>query len=138
MTTTARFLGYTDDVTTCECCGRTGLKVVIRLVHLDIDGTPDGDAVHYGTACAARALGTTSKAVRKAADAADGVKRREVARAREVLAQYPALDDATATRYAANNASPFRPQPTTMGAFLALAKLLREAEDTLSLYGLAA
>lgn len=45
----AQFLGITDDVTVCGCCGRTGLK---RTVALEID-----DEVHfYGCDCAAKAL----------------------------------------------------------------------------------
>ena len=45
-----KFLGVNDDVTTCECCGRSGLK---KTVVLDIG---DGNLVHYGTQCAANKL----------------------------------------------------------------------------------
>jgi len=37
--------GITDEHTTCDRCGKTGLK---RTVELE---TADGDLVHYGTDC---------------------------------------------------------------------------------------
>jgi hypothetical protein len=45
-----RILGTSDEVTTCECCGRTGLKTTI------IIGTEEGEA-YYGTTCASKFLG---------------------------------------------------------------------------------
>lgn len=45
----AQFLGITDDVTVCGCCGRTGLK---RTVALEIDD----EVQFYGCTCAANAL----------------------------------------------------------------------------------
>ena len=47
----ARALGITDAVTTCDCCGKSGLK---RTVCMELDG---GDLVHYGTTCATRNTG---------------------------------------------------------------------------------
>ena len=49
-----QILGLSDEVTTCDCCGRGGLKRTIRL------GFDDGEEVFYGTTCASRAfaLGT--------------------------------------------------------------------------------
>lgn len=69
-TATLTILGVSDDVTGCECCGKTGLKRTVAL------GDADGAVVYYGTDCAARALGVTGKqvdkdvrsAARKAAD----------------------------------------------------------------------
>ena len=49
-------LGINDEVTTCECCGRTNLKATVVLTH------GEGE-VHYGRECAARALQTTTKGV---------------------------------------------------------------------------
>lgn len=43
-------LGIVDDVTTCDCCGKTRLA---RTVAMEKE---DGEVVHYGTTCAARAL----------------------------------------------------------------------------------
>lgn len=45
------YLGLTDEVTTCECCGKSELKATVALETLD------GGIVHYGTTCATRALG---------------------------------------------------------------------------------
>lgn len=44
-----KILGINDDVTTCECCGRAGLK---KTVVLDMNGSQ----VHYGMQCAAKSL----------------------------------------------------------------------------------
>jgi hypothetical protein len=52
-----KVLGVNDEVTTCECCGRTGLKKTVVL------GT-DGGEVRYGTECAARAMKCDAAAVR--------------------------------------------------------------------------
>ncbi len=69
---TVRFLGTTDDVTACECCGKQDLKGTVAL------SINDGDAVFYGCVCAARALGRTVREVRtesrRADDLARGVK----------------------------------------------------------------
>jgi hypothetical protein len=66
-----RVLGTSDDVTTCELCGRAELKSTVALQPLDPDGGADGEAVYFGSDCAARAAGWTQKDVRKAAGAAD-------------------------------------------------------------------
>lgn len=71
--TVVRYLGTTDEVTTCDCCGRSELKSTVAL---SID---DADPVHFGVVCAARALrsrgiATDAKAVRKATVAADRAK----------------------------------------------------------------
>jgi len=50
MSSTPQIIGISDEVTTCDCCGRTGLK---RTVHLHLED--DGD-IYYGTTCAARAF----------------------------------------------------------------------------------
>jgi hypothetical protein len=43
-------LGTTNDITDCECCGRTNLKKTVVLL-------VDGECVrHYGETCAANAL----------------------------------------------------------------------------------
>lgn len=44
-----RILGINDDVTTCECCGRAGLKKTVVL-------ESDEKIVHFGSDCAANAL----------------------------------------------------------------------------------
>lgn len=70
MTTTARFLGTTDDVTNCDCCGRTGLKSTVAL----LVGEDALEPVYYGVTCAAKALGMRAPEVRKAAKAADDAR----------------------------------------------------------------
>lgn len=44
----------TDSVKSCDCCGKSNLK---KTAELNIDG----EIVHYGVNCAARALGFTNK-----------------------------------------------------------------------------
>lgn len=46
-----RYLGMTDEVTACDCCGKSDLQ---RTVAFE---TEDGEVVHYGTTCAARHTG---------------------------------------------------------------------------------
>jgi hypothetical protein len=83
-----KFLGTTDDVTTCDCCGRTGLKSTVALER------EDGAQVFYGVTCAALALKSTAKDVRKGARDADRAredaeraKRDAIARADDLLWQ---------------------------------------------------
>lgn len=47
--------GTTDEVTICACCGKKNLRntVVLEVV----DGDNAGDVLHFGSHCAARALG---------------------------------------------------------------------------------
>lgn len=57
-----RFLGTSDDVTTCECCGRANLKSTVALL-TEGATTP----VYYGVTCAARSLKMQNIEVAKAA-----------------------------------------------------------------------
>lgn len=59
-----RVLGINDEVTTCECCGKSNLKRTVVL------STGEGE-VHYGTECAARALGQSKQDTVKAARTAE-------------------------------------------------------------------
>lgn len=78
--TTYRILGINDDVTTCECCGKSGLKCTVVLT----DGEHE---VAYGRDCAAKAVRpikrngvvvgsslTANRIEQMARDAAAGVK----------------------------------------------------------------
>jgi hypothetical protein len=58
-----KFLGISDESTTCECCGKRNLK---RTVALDMG---EVGVVRYGVDCAARALGMRSDAVKAAGTA---------------------------------------------------------------------
>jgi len=86
-----RVLGTTDDVTTCELCGKPELCGTVILGALDADGNVEGTA-YYGSACAAKAAGWTTKAVRagvkRAADEAAETARAE--RAAKAAAEYAA------------------------------------------------
>lgn len=50
VTGTFVFLGITDEITVCDCCGKSNLK---STVVFDVAG----DIVHYGSTCAARHTG---------------------------------------------------------------------------------
>ena len=60
-----KILGINDDVTTCECCGRTGLKKTVVIE------TSETGIVHYGSNCAARKLGRTKTQVERTAETRD-------------------------------------------------------------------
>jgi hypothetical protein len=75
---TTRFLGTTDDVTTCECCGRTNLKNTVALLMGEAD-----EPVFYGVVCAAKALRISAKDVRKGARDADKERRAREAAERD-------------------------------------------------------
>ena len=55
----ATALQITDDVTTCDCCGRSGLKRTV-LMRLD-----DESLVNYGTTCAARNTGKDQRQIKQ-------------------------------------------------------------------------
>ncbi len=62
------FLGTSDEVNECECCGRKALKATVAL---SIDGS---DPIHFGCVCAARALGKSAKEIRASSMAAQRAK----------------------------------------------------------------
>lgn len=45
-----KLLGITDEITTCDCCGRSNLKCTVALEN------EAGEIVHYGRDCAGKAL----------------------------------------------------------------------------------
>ena len=53
----AKALGTDDSITTCDCCGKSNLKLTV-IIELDC-----GQIVHYGTTCAARNTGKSSKQI---------------------------------------------------------------------------
>lgn len=67
---TVQFLGTSDEVLECECCGRKNLKSTVAI---SFDG---GDAVYFGVVCAAKALKVDAKFVKSAAKGADDAKRK--------------------------------------------------------------
>lgn len=93
-TTTLKVLGISDEVTGCECCGRTDLKKTVAI------GSGEGDVRYFGTECAARALGTSKKQVEKdvrsaARHAAEEATRERNRRYNEDWARYDAWKLAT-------------------------------------------
>lgn len=77
-----KLLGINDDVTTCECCGRAGLKCTVAL-----ESETTG-IVHYGRDCAGKALlGSNS---RKNTETVDRLAQ-AVSYARKWLAARPQL-----------------------------------------------
>lgn len=84
--------GTTDEVCTCDCCGRTDLKYTVIM-------SLDGDVSYFGRVCAARHAGIPATEIESAAKKADRVTA-EVKRA----AQYRSEEIADA-RFAAFLAS---------------------------------
>ncbi|MFD6361230.1 hypothetical protein ACFWFX_15430 [Streptomyces roseolus] len=70
-----KILGTTDDVTTCELCGRDELKGTVALCPLDVEGNEDGLPVYFGTSCAAKAAGWTVREVKAGVKKAESAKR---------------------------------------------------------------
>jgi hypothetical protein len=67
---TWRALGLTDEITTCDHCGRDDLKATVRMVLVDADGGQEGEQF-MGTACAARMTGRKVAEIRTEAARAD-------------------------------------------------------------------
>jgi hypothetical protein len=87
-----KVLGINDDRSSCQCCGREGLK---RVVWLEIDG---GEPVHYGTSCAALVAGIRGRWTARRADAlASEIAKREERLARRDLQRVLAQEMANRT-----------------------------------------
>lgn len=77
-----KVLGTTDEVTTCDCCGRQGLKKTVALL------LPGSDSpVFYGVTCAAVAQRRTIKEIRTEAREADLAKARAAQLEREAASR---------------------------------------------------
>lgn len=70
--TAYRILGINDEMTTCECCGRSGLKKTVVLT----DGERE---VRFGTECAARVMKVSKREVESGVKAvnADAARTRQ-------------------------------------------------------------
>lgn len=79
-------LGFVDDVTACECCGRTDLKGTVAVA---FDG---GSPNFFGVVCAGRVLGRSAGDIRTEARKADTERR-----AQEAAARLAAQEAATRT-----------------------------------------
>lgn len=92
-----RIKGTTGDITTCDHCGREGLRKTVILATLDADGA-EQEILHFGVDCAARAARRTQPAIRNAATAADSERAEAVALAEHTIATYgPVEGDLRAT-----------------------------------------
>lgn len=69
---TYRAAGSTDEITTCDVCGRAELKGTVRLVIDDDEGE-----IFAGVSCAARLAGTTSRVITSQVKAADKARKHE-------------------------------------------------------------
>lgn len=89
MTTKFRFIGTTDETVECQQCGKTELRNTVVLALLDDDGNTT-ETVHYGSTCAARALGISGGSRRVlAAACAAGTRIADAARnSRALLDHY--------------------------------------------------
>lgn len=89
--TTYRVLGTTDDVTTCEICGREELRGTIVLGVLDADDNVEAE-IYAGSSCGARAAGRTGRnaatKLRQEADAAARAVRDAATDARKMREHY--------------------------------------------------
>ena len=70
-----KMIGITDEVTSCDCCGRTDLKRTIVLERQE-----DGVIVYFGSQCGARATGWATKEFTKAAKDAQIERRKAMTR----------------------------------------------------------
>jgi hypothetical protein len=90
-----RVLGTTDEVTSCDYCGRVELKGTVKLAILDEDSNDTGELVYYGSGCAAKAGKRKVKDIRDEAKAADAAAREaEWAARQEKGRQFSAARDA--------------------------------------------
>jgi len=69
-TMTYRALGFTDEITKCEHCGRDFLKGTVRMAIVDADGNEEGEEF-FGVTCAARMSGRKAAEIRTEANRAD-------------------------------------------------------------------
>lgn len=77
-----KFLGTTDEITACECCGKMDLKLTVGIEDLDT-----GEQRHFGTTCAARALKLHVAEVKRGAKAADDARYQREVEARRLIAE---------------------------------------------------
>jgi len=79
--------GMTDQITTCELCGRDELRGTVQMIELDADGNPMRD-LYFGTGCAATAAGWTQREVTERVKAAEQARRDAEAAERHAIRQH--------------------------------------------------
>jgi hypothetical protein len=70
MSAKYRVLGTTDDITDCDNCPKTGLRMTVHLGYVDDSGEIGGDR-YVGTDCAEKLTGVPAAKVRRMATTAD-------------------------------------------------------------------
>lgn len=130
--TNYRAMGTTDEVTTCEICGKPELKGTVILAILDADGNREA-TVYAGATCAARRVGgnVTAKKIRDAASGANLKRRLAVEFSREIVDHYAPFAHnayALAHAYAKANAGYFRNFPSADPMTMALESMSRHRE----------
>jgi len=134
-TTAYRVRGTTDDVTTCQICGKPELKGTVILDILDEDGNTE-EVTYAGTTCAAKLTGRKATAIRNAAAAADYSRQQALEHARKVLSWWgPIEGDRAAIRELYFKANPAA--RGTVNAPQRVAEILREAREVIAADGLA-
>lgn len=130
--------GTTDDVTTCQQCGKPELKGTVILDILDADGSTEA-ITYVGATCAARMIGgrATGAKIRQQAAAADYRRQQAVEYARERLAWWEPIEhDRAAIRE-----QYFTANPGARGHVNApqrVAEILSEAREIIATGGLSA
>ena len=82
-----KVLGITDEVTSCSCCGRTGLKSTVAI-------DAHGEVVYYGRTCATRHTGKEANVITKEAFSAQKERKRAARAEFEASAEEKAFNDA--------------------------------------------
>lgn len=72
------YLGTSDEVTTCDCCGKSDLKRTVAIMDDE-----RGESLYFGTTCAARALKVQVAEVKRGTAAADRAREEAARVARE-------------------------------------------------------
>jgi len=88
---TYRVRGTTDDVTTCQICGKPELCGTVILDILDADGNTE-DVTYAGTTCAAKVTGSKATSIKNAAAAADYRRSRDLENARQQLSWWEPIE----------------------------------------------
>ena len=133
-----RVRGTTDDVTTCQICGKPELRGTVILDILDEDGNTE-DTTYAGTTCAAKLTGSkaTGAQIRQQAIAADYRRAESVRFARERLGWWEPIENDRATIRELY----FTANPSARGNVNApqrVAEILAEAREIIATDGLSA
>lgn len=79
MSLKVEYFGITDEVDSCDHCGKQGLKKAVMLFLLDAEGNRE-ELVYYGTTCAARVLNLRNAQITRAAEDAERKRQSEIKR----------------------------------------------------------